>query len=765
MQFVFFVVSLYIGATSGLIEPIPLPSSLEECINYKVDLNKGSGVPLHVIQNLCLSKFMSFETPHSWARNVTTEEQNYMRSLIRKVISETERSGRHRFKRNVLIPQRIRREIRAAPFKQWDDYAKAVRRLKFEEIGPSGRSRYDTIADIHMTAINSSHFGPNFLPWHRLYLITMETALGVPIPYWDSSIDYEMEHPTKSIMFTQKYFGNGFGMVKTGPFAKFQTPSGPLIRNIGSDGSLFNKRDLNAIFTRSLISKISEPTAEERVSLEGQHNSIHNWIDGQMNTQEFSPHDPIFWTHHSFVDYIWEGFRKVQFARGIDPVLDIPEPPENVTFQSGSDPSVGLFGFYNREGYSSKIAKMVSYEPHPECPKCCGSPDMYCDTRKHVCVSKIRDLMEYEGNRAEAQEIADKMIEASTGRQRRVFSEYMRDDRVRGDSLTLKKKAKLRNLKRHLMNGGVNEFPGSSPLYNRVPPFNTETIYHGLPQGFSPMNDAPPIQIIPSPDFRIRGLNFLPKPTVDIIYGPIQFDSLVVYPNNNIHTPGHHYNNAGPKHTPFPHYMTDMRTRNHVLHLRRRRSLTKRTKTSARNQIWKPTLENSFFLNGKSDLDAWAFVPVKIIYNNIKESTFQNKLNFTGSNTALQTILGDKTETCGERIDSPLKIFVQSHGLNYYGKYKDFAVYQNRESELNYIAIKKPSKKSVETYISAYDSCGNTCNTRCIIPGVYPPVYRSCAGAISVSSKEPFMYNDVLSAIQGLPVEENIPIVFVCDIL
>jgi hypothetical protein len=52
-------------------------------------------------------------------------------------------------------------------------------------------------------------------------------------------------------------------------------------------------------------------------------------------------------------------------ARGIDPTIDIPDPPENVTFQGGNDPSVGLFGFYNRDGYSTrrclKIGKRSSF--------------------------------------------------------------------------------------------------------------------------------------------------------------------------------------------------------------------------------------------------------------------------------------------------------------------------------------------------------------------------------------------------------------------
>lgn len=164
MSFAFFI-SLCIGAVSGLIEPIPLPNSLEECINFKVDLNKGSGVPLHVIQNLCLGKFIAFETPHSWARNLTDEEQNYMKSLHRKIISESEVSNSHRVRRATLFPKRIRREIRAAPFKHWEDYKQAVRRLKFQEV--------------NITYFRNSN-PPRVLSLRRLYSIIFSGFCVVP---------------------------------------------------------------------------------------------------------------------------------------------------------------------------------------------------------------------------------------------------------------------------------------------------------------------------------------------------------------------------------------------------------------------------------------------------------------------------------------------------------------------------------------------------------------------------------------------------------
>ena len=136
MRLLFFVVCLCIGTALGLIEPIPLPASLENCINNKVDLNNGSGLPLHLIQTRCLSKYILYETPHNWARNLTAEEETYIQSLLRKVIAESEYSitSGHRWKREAKMQKRYRCEIRSGSYKHWDDYAKAVRRLKYKEV-------------------------------------------------------------------------------------------------------------------------------------------------------------------------------------------------------------------------------------------------------------------------------------------------------------------------------------------------------------------------------------------------------------------------------------------------------------------------------------------------------------------------------------------------------------------------------------------------------------------------------------------------------
>ena len=68
-------------------------------------------------------------------------------------------------------------------------------------------------------------------------LCSLETACnGVPVPYWDSTLDYVMPDPTRSIVWSDQFFGNGNNMVVTGPFRNFQTviAMDPITREIGT---------------------------------------------------------------------------------------------------------------------------------------------------------------------------------------------------------------------------------------------------------------------------------------------------------------------------------------------------------------------------------------------------------------------------------------------------------------------------------------------------------------------------------------------------
>ncbi|XP_076091665.1 tyrosinase-like protein [Mytilus galloprovincialis] len=417
----------------------PFPKTFAECTDFLVKPNTPKDI-VQAVQNHCLDGFISIDHTHSWTQNLTIDEQNYIKSLFRKVISDADNLDKTRHKRDVgIFPRRLRQEVRAAPYQHWADYARNVRRLKYETIDKNGRSKYNVLADIHGIAVANSHFGPNFLPWHRLYLILMESALGTPLTYWDSTIDHEIEDGTQSILWTAKYFGNGFGRVKTGPFANFDTPLGKLYRNIGSDGCLFSKSRVNIILSRSRFQQISEPFADTGASVEGQHNSKHIWVDGVLNMLGESPHDPVFFCLHTFVDYIWELFRKQQIMQGIDPTTDYvlaPNDPE-ISFQNTTDVSVGLRGYYNIDGYTKRIADMVQYQPHPECPTCAGSQDLYCDQSKGLCLTRRRDPNEYAGQQVEAVDMANSNKMNNNGPNNGPFPIYGRDIRVRMDSVTV----------------------------------------------------------------------------------------------------------------------------------------------------------------------------------------------------------------------------------------------------------------------------------------------------------------------------------------
>lgn len=224
-----------------------------------------------------------------------------------------------------------------------------------------------------------------------------ETALGVPIPYWDTTIDNALDDPTQSILWTSKYFGNGRGVVTTGPFRHFQTPTGLLVRTIGDDGMLLSKHGIQRILGRRWNSEIFEPSLDQMSTLEGQHNLVHFWIGGHSNDFELAAYDPLFWTFHAYVDFVWEVFRGLQRRRGINPELDIVE-----SFnweQAPNRPAFGLRGLTLRDGYSRRMAGMVSYAPMPKCPECGNSPDMQCHRGRKVCVSATHSFRRAQHNR------------------------------------------------------------------------------------------------------------------------------------------------------------------------------------------------------------------------------------------------------------------------------------------------------------------------------------------------------------------------------
>ena len=203
---------------------------------------------------------------------------------------------------------------------------------------------------------------------------------SVTVPYWDSTLDAPLPNPTQSVIFTDAFLGNGFGVVRTGPFAGWNTMSGPLIRNSGQSGQLFRAPDIARILSNLRVAQITEPHAPINSSLEFLHNQVHIWIDGQMGALETASHDPIFWMHHSYVDYVWELFRMNQRRFGIDPTRDYPAIVNHTMHAAGF--AMGLANLRNMDGFSDVFASSIyTYERSPTCSHAfsdCGTPYLRC---------------------------------------------------------------------------------------------------------------------------------------------------------------------------------------------------------------------------------------------------------------------------------------------------------------------------------------------------------------------------------------------------
>ncbi|MCQ9136288.1 tyrosinase family protein [Streptomyces hilarionis] len=205
------------------------------------------------------------------------------------------------------------------------------------------RGEYDAFVRMHIDhyvsdgegGLRSAHMAPSFLPWHRRFLLDLETALrrvdpSVTVPYWD----WTRDRATTAAPWTKDLLGgNGRRsdhQVTTGPFA-YAAGNWTIKENV-TDGT-FLTRDLGRAADpidlpgRSDVeTALADPAYDVspwdstaargfRNRLEGwgsgsgsaawrNHNRVHRWVGGVM-LGGASVNDPVFWLHHAFVDLLW----------------------------------------------------------------------------------------------------------------------------------------------------------------------------------------------------------------------------------------------------------------------------------------------------------------------------------------------------------------------------------------------------------------------------------------------------------------------------
>jgi len=167
------------------------------------------------------------------------------------------------------------------------------------------------------------HGHVSFLAWHRLYMVQMEGLLGEPLPYWDWS-----QQDTPPANFWQA------GQVKDGVDPRLR-PSCP-----GSTTTTTTRQNdnVNAEELQNMVQAALEETnyIEFNNEISNPHNLVHARIGCDMGSIAVAAYDPVFYLHHTYVDYLFAYWQELQTLRGL-PHFD-PDPPAAGGFGANFEP-------------------------------------------------------------------------------------------------------------------------------------------------------------------------------------------------------------------------------------------------------------------------------------------------------------------------------------------------------------------------------------------------------------------------------------------
>ena len=586
-----------------------------------------------------------------------------------------------------------------------------------------------------------------------------EQIPGVAVPYWASTLDSKMTYPTTSVVWSDSFFGNGAGIVQTGPYGDWVTQSGPLIRNIGdSGGYTFREEDVKKILSRTRTADILEPNALPANNLEFFHGRVHDFIDGQMAELATATQDPVFFAHHAYVDFIWEVFRMQQRKNGIDPQLDYPDVV-NSTLHEASAP-IGFGTYRNIDSYSNKfIDGIYTYAPVPSCTiekPDCGSPYLKCEVNQNMayCVSQDQSVI------ARVQQTHASPTSGSQGT-------MLSSGPITGSS----SQGVMPGSGTHRMMGGMMD--GSNIINNGIgvrmgTPNNMGQVSGGHMPSISGMNIHGSIHMASESSMgrhRVQSVMKRILSTATPPTGQVHWHTV----SNNIMAPNMHNMGtpmqfiAGTNPQLIMNNMPNMGMSN-VGNMTSPRPLPAKqqplTSGMCPNIPITQGYQNKYSINGFADISQWVYIPVKIIYrrppNYKKYTSYPIRDNVVSYTQDIYSSMGyarlkDRLSThdlatyptCANKQMSSGTVFVQSNGINYLGTYKEYAVVDQRQAlsmATTYVAVKNPSFGHTDAMITAFDSCGRVCVPFCRVPGSPTGATKACSGAVRLNSQSPKMF-------------------------
>ncbi|MFO0757688.1 MAG: tyrosinase family protein [Byssovorax sp.] len=202
----------------------------------------------------------------------------------------------------VKLMVRVRKNANALTAGERDRFLVALGALN-----NNGAGLFQTFRDMHVNAsIQEAHGGPQFLPWHRSYLLDLERELqnidrSVTLPYWR----FDQAAPN---LFTSDFIGrtsmtaSAVTFSATNPLQLWQTDSvSGVVRRSRFDTTT------SAAFVIDEASTLGLGTNYPSFrTMEGNpHGSAHTSFTGWISSIDTAAKDPLFFLLHCNVDRLW----------------------------------------------------------------------------------------------------------------------------------------------------------------------------------------------------------------------------------------------------------------------------------------------------------------------------------------------------------------------------------------------------------------------------------------------------------------------------
>ncbi|KAH7024941.1 uncharacterized protein B0I36DRAFT_250047 [Microdochium trichocladiopsis] len=185
------------------------------------------------------------------------------------------------------------------------------------------RSRYDELVWVHAQMTPRVHGLDLFLPWHRYYLFAFRTLLSQEcgyngaIPWWRETNN--AGNIAASDIFSPQYFGSlppatggGGQCLNDGAFAGLTSR---INNQCVSRGEVKSESNQVSVQNENLCQQASS-FPQHRACVEStNHARMHRGIGPTMANAAMSPSDPVFFLHHSYVDWQWKRWQNAASSR------------------------------------------------------------------------------------------------------------------------------------------------------------------------------------------------------------------------------------------------------------------------------------------------------------------------------------------------------------------------------------------------------------------------------------------------------------------